>query len=41
MSQFDEDDDGADELVARISYFDCLTGMTRNFTTGVLQANFF
>jgi hypothetical protein len=35
-----DEDDGADELYARVSYFDCHTGFTRNFRTGIMQDNF-
>jgi hypothetical protein len=38
-TQLDEDD-GADELYARVSFFDCHTGLTRNFRTGIMQDNF-
>jgi len=38
-SQLDEDD-GTDELYARVSYFDCHTGLRRYFRTGTITGNF-
>jgi hypothetical protein len=38
-SQLDEDD-GTDELYARMSYWDCHTGLTRNFRSSNYVANF-
>jgi len=39
--ELDEDDnDHEDELYARVSYRDCHTGLTRDFTTGIIRANF-
>jgi hypothetical protein len=38
--KLDEDDDSEDELYARVSFYDCHTGWTRNFTTGTIRANF-
>jgi hypothetical protein len=35
-----DEDDGEDELYARISYFDCHTGLTRNFVTGTIRGDF-
>ena len=40
---FDDDldeDDGTDELYARVSYFDCHTGLRRYFRTGTIVGNF-
>jgi hypothetical protein len=37
--QLDEDD-GTDELYARVSYFDCHTGLRRYFRTGTITGNF-
>jgi hypothetical protein len=31
-----DEDDGEDELYARVSYWDCHTGLTRSFRTGIL-----
>jgi hypothetical protein len=36
----DEDPDGTDELYARVSYWDCHTGLRRWFRTGTIKGNF-
>jgi hypothetical protein len=33
-TRLDEDDDGEDEIYARVSYFDCDTRLTQTFRTG-------
>jgi hypothetical protein len=38
-SQLDEDD-GEDEVYARISFFDCHTGLAREFRTGTVRRRF-
>ena len=39
-SDLDEDPDGSDELYARVSYWDCHTGLRRYFRTGTIKGNF-
>jgi hypothetical protein len=39
-NQLNEDEDSDDELYARISFYDCHTGGTRNFTTGIYRGYF-
>jgi hypothetical protein len=35
-----DEDDGTDEIYARVSYWDCHTGLTRSFRTGTIWGNF-
>ena len=35
-----DEDDGTDEIYARVSYWDCHTGLTRSFRTGTLWLDF-
>ena len=39
-AEMNEDTNGEDELYVRITFYDCHTGVTRPFTTGIVRASF-